>query len=826
MKIDKKNIFLTNTSETIAYTSTSSGFGTTRFPTRSNAYEHSKTILGKIQRCKEDDTVAKQAVAIHHKEGMYLEFSGLQNFDLKVKSLEDIRQGIRLLKVWSEDEVERALVYVPSGKESYFIRKIEKYGAELTSKGNPKNNDLVRAIEDVKLATVKSFWVGKYIDMPEDNPCECEIWFRYDDKENLLENVCESIRETCEQKNTPFSEKYIVFPERVVFLVTANLEQLGIIIEGCDYVAEIRRAPVLVSFFESLQKDEQADWIEDLLSRTNFLESDVSVCLLDTGLNKDHPLICPFTSEERVDTIEAEWGIDDKQNHGTGMASIALFDNLEECLANYNPISISHWIESVKILPDRGENPPELYGAVTKQAIAQAEIVHPEIRRTICMAITSRIYNTEDGSPTSWSGAVDALAAGVDNNRERRLFFISAGNIECDEFRHAEYPNANKLHGVENPGQAWNAITVGGYSAKVNIADAGFMGFSPISDANDLSPYSSTSLMWDKKWPIKPEILLESGNMATNGDDISNCPDLSLLSANSNCKNRFFWSVAGTSPATAKASRMAAVLMQEYPSIWPETVRALLVHSAEWTDEMQRQFNDDDNKTGGRKTLLRCCGYGIPNLERAIQCYDNSVNLIIQGELQPYQKVGSKGITKDMDLHTLPWPKDVLLALGETAVKLKITLSYFIEPGPGEIGWKDKYRYPSCGLRFDIINTNETEDDFKKRINKKARGDDEKDKGEGTSGSDRWYLGSKNRDVGSIHSDFMIASAADLCEINHIAVYPVIGWWRERSYLGKCNSKIRYALVVSLSTPQEKVDLYTPIINQIKVPVETDIQTG
>ena len=68
------------------------------------------------------------------------------------------------------------------------------------------------------------------------------------------------------------------------------------------------------------------------------------------------------------------------------------------------------------------------------------------------------------------------------------------------------------------------------------------------------------------------------------------------------------------------------------------------------------------------------------------------------------------------------------------------------------------------------------------------RGDDPKDKGDGSSGSSRWFLGAENRDVGSIHSDFIKTSAVNLCNTNAIAVYPVIGWWRERSYLGNFNS--------------------------------------
>ena len=178
-----------------------------------------------------------------------------------------------------------------------------------------------------------------------------------------------------------------------------------------------------------------------------------------------------------------------------------------------------------------------------------------------------------------------------------------------------------------------------------------------------------------------------------------------------------------------------------------------------------------------------------------------------------------------MHIHKIPWPKDVLRQLGDIEAELRVTLSYFVEPGPGEIGWKNRYRYPSHCLRFDVINKDQTLEDFKKRINVQMRGDDKKDKGSGTSGSERWYLGPENRDTGSVHSDFIHCSAIDLCDTNYIAVFPVVGWWRERSYLGKSNSSARYSLVISISTPKQDVDLYTPIVTQIPITNETDIPT-
>ena len=266
---------------------------------------------------------------------------------------------------------------------------------------------------------------------------------------------------------------------------------------------------------------------------------------------------------------------------------------------------------------------------------------------------------------------------------------------------------------------------------------------------------------------------------------------------------------------------MAAQIQAKYPDAWPETIRGLMVHSADWTDTMKKQFLDGNQKKDYRK-LLRICGYGVPNLQQALYCLNNSVNLVIQSELQPYDKKegGSSFKTKEMHIHELPWPKDVLLGLGEINVSMKVTLSYFIEPGPGEIGWKDRYRYPSSLLRFDVNGTDE-EGIFLQRINAALEADDDDLDSEG--GDVEWLLGKQNRHLGSIHSDTWHGIAAQLATSNFIGVYPAVGWWRERAWLGRWNKKIRYSLIVSITTEEQAVDLYTPIITKLKTSVPVKV---
>ncbi|HHX12256.1 MAG TPA: S8 family peptidase [Clostridiales bacterium] len=809
MSVEKKNIFLSDTNTAIPYVSRSMPIGK-NYPQRDNSKSHAAFIGRKLSECYERSETQKQAAAIRYKEGVYLEFSSAAKYDLAIKSLESLTQGIRLLNVKTDEATEtiKATVYIPSGKESYFIKKIEAYSSEVTAKGIPKNNDLVRSIEDIRIAMLDSFWIGNQDDIPDEVAQWCEVWIRYD--KLSFDDALSNVVECCNALEIEIDENKLFFPERVVRLIKADRAQLSGLISCCKYIAEFRRAPEPTGFFNDLSGAEQQEWVKELLNRADFKDSNSYICLLDTGLNNSHPLISPaIKDDEALQAVNVAWGVTDHMGHGTEMAGVAIYNDLKDRLLDNNSIDINHGIESVKILPPKGENPIRLYGAITEQAVALAEISNPKVDRALCMAVTSPDYNTEDGSPTSWSAAVDSITSGANENGEKRLFFISAGNVFPKELSNAEYPNSSILHGVENPGQSWNALTVGAVSNDIQIKDPSFKDFKPVADVGQLSPYSSTSVTWNNKWPIKPEILLDGGNMATNGVDYTECEDLSILTTNSKHLVRPLSTIWGTSSATAQAAWMAAQINAEYPGIWPETVRALLVHSARWTEAMRKQFCTEDSKTKGRKQLLRSCGYGIPNLDKAIQCANNSVNLVIQGELQPF----TKNKMNEMHLHELPWPKSVLQSLGETEAIIRVTLSYFIEPGPGEVGWKDKYRYPSCGLRFDVINSNETLDDFNKRVNIKMRGDDKKDSGDGNSRD--WYLGVGNRDTGSIHSDFCDDLAINLCDANHVAVYPVVGWWRERAHLGKYNEKIRYSLVVSIETPETNTDLYTSIVTEI-----------
>lgn len=189
--------------------------------------------------------------------------------------------------------------------------------------------------------------------------------------------------------------------------------------------------------------------------------------------------------------------------------------------------------------------------------------------------------------------------------------------------------------------------------------------------------------------------------------------------------------------------------------------------------------------------------------------------MIIESQMQPFVKTAARVKTKDMHFHRLPWPSAVLADLGEAEVRLKITLSYFIQPSPGRRGWTKKHRYQSHGLRFDVKRPADTDDEFRKRLTASAR---EEDEGYQSDQDDRtWLMGRNLRCKGSVHSDTWIGTAADLAAANLVAVVPVTGWWKERPHLGYHDSETRYTLIISIETDDVQTDLYTPIENAIAI---------
>jgi subtilisin family serine protease len=777
-----------------------------------NRREHADRLSRELVDAAQTPKVAEGPV-----EGHSLEFRGEPGYEFAFESLEFRPSGIILDSVHQEGDVLVATVFVPAGKLAHFVRRLEAYASQDTQKGQPRHEALVAAIKQIRPAAVRSFWTDDPLLYPTDEQTHLwwEVWLRRGADE-APDALVQRFTERVERCGLIVNPRRQAFPERVVVLVWSSVERWTRSLAVLNMLAELRRARELNAPFLDLGPHEQGEFIKDACQRLTHPSGDApAVCLLDTGVAQAHPLLQPVLAEADVFAVEPGWGGHDHDGHGTHMAGIGVYGSeLAELLAGNRTVALRHRLESVKLLPPMGHNRPELYGALTQEGVARAEFRHPQRKRVTCLAITAS--DRDHGRPSAWSASLDEHSSGA-LDAQRRLYVVAGGNLDVVSDAGYAYPASNMASGVQDPAQAWNALTVGACTERVAIGEEGF---TPLAPLGGLCPSSRTSCCWeDQSWPYKPDLCAEGGNYAVDAAGRRDCLDeLQLLTTAMTSDGRLLGLMRDTSAATAQVARLAAILQARYPELRPETIRALLVHSARWTPAMEAAA------PGARKDAvqrrLRCFGYGVPNLGRAIASRDNQVSLIYEGALQPFRQDGSDIKTAEYHLHPLPWPRSVLHALGAVDVTVRVTLSYFIEPSPGNRGWGAKHRYQSHGLRFEMRRPGETESAFRQRVSKLDPS--EAVSGAGTAGSSvAWVVGPKSRDRGSLHCDWWTDSAAAVADCGQLAVYPVRGWWSDRPHLGRYDRPARYSLVVSLETASVTTDLYTPIESLLQVPIRT-----
>jgi hypothetical protein len=830
--VDRRpHLVLANTSTAQAFTAPSPGGGGGVAVPALDRAQHGAALKAQLDALK---PLSQQAIADQKEQGLesglglQVEFVGLADVALAFESLgyevgKDPKKKIEVLSLRVEGDRTYANVFVPDGKLAHFENYVEDYLAE-RKKSNGDALDhraLLNTIASIRRAEIRALWTDDPDLLPAD-ATEAIWWEVWLPVRGDRDAVIADFRKLATLAECQVSEHQINFPERTVLLMYGSQQQFSASVMTLNCVAELRRAKETAEFFDGMTPVEQQEWVDETLARLAVASDDDStprVCLLDSGVNRAHPLLDPFIAPADLHTVNPAWGVDDTANHGTGLAGLVAMGDLSDALATTGPLLVAHRMESVKLTPEQGANPGDSrqHGYLFAEAVSRPEIAAPARPRVYTSAVTSS-DDRDRGRPSAWSSTVDRLASDYDGGGQfPRLFVLCAGNTEdAQSWNH--YPASLSTRGIRDPGQAWNALTVGAYTEKVTITEADAQGLTPVAPSGGLSPYTRTSSGWVSAWPLKPDVVFEGGNAGKDGLGAVGVTSLHLLTTHNLPLDRLFTTTNATSAASALGARMSAQLMAAYPALRPETIRALIVHSAEWTPAMRTIYlppHGNPTKSDYVR-LIRHCGWGVPSLEKALWSAGNSLTLVVEDMVHPYQKVKGKGvISRDMNLHALPWPKEQLLALPPaTQVELCVTLSYFIEPNPSARGTSSKVHYPSHRLRFDVQRPlDATTADFVARINAAAEREDE---GDAVDPRDpEWLLGDRQRHRGSLHKDIWRGTAAELANRGFIAVYPAKGWWRTRPAQERYDLPARYSLVVSIRTPETDVDLYTPIAQQV-----------
>ena len=721
-----------------------------------------------------------------------------------------------------EDRTESALLFVPDDARGFLQGRIADYGRD---PGNQRRPDAERfeVVETFRPAPIASLFVGE-LDFAAPDIMWWELWVREPGTR------ADRLAVAAQNAGLDVHADRLIFPDTTVVFVHAAAGAMAAFASRVPgAITEIRQAiGTIEPFLDRGEGLGQHDWVAELADRVTSPSAGVNVvCTLDTGVAAEHPLIAPGLFGAWA--YDAAWGADDHApygGHGTALASLALYGDLEPLMNDAREVVLTHGVESMKLLPPHGfpATKPPSYGVVTQGAVGSVEAERPGVLRAFCLANSATDFSPS--RPSTWSGALDQIASGsmpgdaADGvpaaELPKRLVLVATGNVQGGMMVDVVLPQP-----LEDPAQSWNALSIGGFTTKEQ-PPAPPPVMTAVVPANHRSPFSRGSQsLPDDLTPIKPEVMFEAGNMLADATGFCSWdPAVSLLAAGSDVAAEPLVPFWATSAAAGMGGHFVGRLQAALPELWPETHRALTVDSARWPHPVAKRLVGKGAhwKSGSKaekQQILREVGYGVPDIDRAMLSARNDVTLVAEAEIQPFSLGADNrsAVFNEMHFYDLPWPKAALEELENEIVTLKVTLSYFIEPNlTGKAATRpDTYR--SFGLRFDMKKRMETEARFRSRVSSAQ----EKDGSEAEGETSCWLLGPKAIQAGSLHCDLWRGRAIDLAGHDAIAVYPVGGWWKSHFGQRRYADRGRYALVISISAPGQAVDLYTEVANVVQV---------
>ncbi|MEH1930039.1 S8 family peptidase [Nostoc sp.] len=615
----------------------SGGFGVTK---RTDVSEHGKQLLGQISSLIEPVKQKTSPFRLDPKLIFKIKVTEKYSFSDNLVT----QTGLNVLA----REPNKAIVVFSSDNElTEFKKRLENYSQ---IKDGPKYEYLGAIDELVPLEPedrIGHLLDIKYVQPGELAALDLELWHTGDRKEmrKYLDDIADVLESlTSDTAPMRMTDSYIGDYLCIARIKVTN-EVLNLLLLE-EIVKEIDR-PSQPAF------ETTADYN---LPISNFPEvvpppeDNCGILVIDSGVQRGHPLIAPVLGEAEVfpdaKRQSIKGGPDDVHGHGTSVAGIAIYGNVENCIQqrSFDPTA---WLFSARVTDENNKYDEDLLIETQFDEVIRAFVEQYPNCKVINISLGNADQIYRDGlKQFRLAAKIDEIA--YQYQHKNIVFVISAGNAfyeeaESNEQLRTDYPNylLNKSARIIDPATSAIALTVGSLSfGRGSITEPSDVRRQAIANLSGYpSPFTRTGFGVDGM--IKPDVVDFGGDLVLDLSyreslglpQVNVLPDsvagVSVLTLSKDFNSSLFHICSGTSFAAPRVANLAAQLFTKYPDASSNLIRALIVNSAVLPKEIPPEFQCKGKKSQSKqiRKQLAIYGNGQPDFLRAMYSAENYVVL-------------------------------------------------------------------------------------------------------------------------------------------------------------------------------------------------------